>query len=421
VVANQLQKEIEKLRQVPYSELALTSLPTHAADPEDPNSRVASTNFFYTGRNGTGLKPLVYNGGTSDGETIKGGTVDPGPTNFQVGNMKGTVYRYVVWDTCPSALCQDGRHLKRAVVAVRLDTTASGGARRYQEIQGQFVDPEVEPSVLPEQDPGGSDNESWTLWMTDTGCDQAERLAPPSEKGDHLTHNTRGNCVNGVHTGSTPGAPDLLWPEAPTGETDYGYDYATDVEPKSGVDEGLQILPGGSCGAAATTELATGVAKEPDPHPDAYQKVHRWLSPPVPSHEGAQDLLLTGEGTLSLWTRTLGGAVYSGEVCAWLFARTESAGSVTDTLVVNLGPPASLDFSYFAQAWPSSGWTEISMPLSFGYAEEGGALPLPPGSRLGLAISIGSGTSSALQLRYDMPSFDSRIQLATTGAPPPEA
>jgi len=421
VVANVLQKEMEKLRQVPYGELALTSLPAHASDPEDPNSRIASTSFFYTGRNGTGLKPLVYNGGNSEGETIKGGTVDPGPTSFQVGNLKGTVYRYVVWDTCPATLCQDGRHLKRAVVAVQLDKTAAGGTRRYQEIQGQFVDPEVEPAVLPEQDPGGSDNESWTLWLTDTPCNQAERLAPPAEKGDHLTHNTRGKCADGAHTGSVPGAPDLLWPEAPPGSTDYGYDYATDVEPKSGVDEGLQILPGGDCGAAATTELAIGAAKEPDPHPDAYQKVHRWLSPPVPSHAGEQDLLLTGEGTLSLWTRTMGGAVYPGEICAWLFARSESEGKVTDTLVVNLGPPTSLDFSYFAQSWPSSGWTEISMPLSFGYAEEGGALPLPPGSRLGVALSVGSGTSSALQLRYDMPSFDSRIQLATTGAPPPEA
>ncbi len=421
MVANLLQQEVEKLRGVPYSELALTSLPSHSSEAENPNSRIASTNFFYTGRNSTGLKPLVYNGGISEGETIKGGTVNPGPTSIQVGKLKAKVYRYVVWDTCPSSLCQDGRHLKRVVVAVRLDTTASGGSPRYQEIQGQFVDPEVEPAVLPEQEPGGSDDESWTLWLTDTPCNEAERLSPPAEKGDHKTHNTRGDCANGVHMDSTPGAPDLLWPEAPTGETDYTYDYATDVEPKTGIDEGLQILPGGECSAAATTELAIGVAKEPDPHPDAYQKVHRWLSPPIPSHQGEQDLLLTGEGTLSLWTRTLGGTPYTGEICAWLFARSESAGKVTDTLVVNLGPPTSLDFSYFAQSWPSSGWTEISMPLSFGYAEEGGALPLPPGSRLGLALSVGSGTLSALQLRYDMPSFDSRIQLATTGAPPPEA
>jgi type II secretory pathway pseudopilin PulG len=429
VVANLLQQEMEKLRSVPYSELALTSLPAHAAEAENPDSRIASTNFFYTGRRGTGLKPLVYNGGTSDGETIKGGTVDPGPTEVQIGNLKGTVYRYVVWDTCPASLCQDGRHLKRAVVAVRLNTTAAGGSPRYQEIQGQFVDPEVEPQVLPEQEPGGSDDESWMLWLTDTPCSAAERVPPPTENGDHPTHNTRGDCANGPQTGSTPGAPDLLWPEAASDEgegpegkkVDYPYDYATDVEPKTeaGADEGLQIEPGGECDAAATTELAIGVAKDPDPDPNAFKEVHRWLSPPVPSHEGEQDLLLTGEGTLNLWTRTLGGAPYAGEICAWLFARSESAGTVTDTLVVNLGPPTSLDFNYFEQSWPSSGWTEIAMPLSFGYAEEGGALPLPPGSRLGLALSVGSGTSSALQLRYDMPSFDSRIQLATTGAPPP--
>lgn len=420
-VASLLQGEMEKLRQVPYEELALTSLPAHATDPKDPNSRIASASFFYTGRNGTGLKPLVYNGGVSDGETIKGGTVNPGPTSFQVGDLKGTVYRYVVWDTCPAALCQDGKHLKRAVVIVRLNQTASGGTRRYQEIQGQFVDPEVEPAVLPEQDPGGSDAESWTLWLTDTPCSAAERQPPPPTGGDHLTHNTRGDCGNGPHTGAAPGAPDMLWGEAADEEVDLPYDYATDVEPKSGVDEGLQLLPGADCDAAAATELATGVAADPDPHPDAYQKVHRWLSPPVPAHEGAQDLLLTGEGTLSLWTRTIGGAVYPGRICAWLFVRSQSGTSTVDTLAVNLGPPLSLHFSHFAQSWPSSTWTEISLPLSFGYADEGGALPLPPGSRLGLALSVDNDTSNALQLRYDMPSFDSRIQLATTGAPPPEA
>jgi hypothetical protein len=419
VVANLLQQEIEKLQQLPYEELALTSLPVHSSDSANPNSRIASTNFFYTGRNGTGLKPLVYNGGSSEGETIKGGTVNPGPTSFQVGDLKGTVHRYVVWDTCPSSLCTDGRHLKRTVVAVSLNKTASGGTRRYQEIQGQFVDPEVEPAVLPEQDPGGSDDESWTLWLTDTPCNQSERLEPPASNGSHLSHNTRGDCASGLQTGAVPGAPDLLWPEAPPGEVDLNYDYATDVEPQSGVDEGLQLLPGEDCESEAALDLASGVATEPDPHPEAFQRVHRWLSPPVPAHEGSQDLLLTGDGTLSLWTKTINGAVYSGRICAWLFVRSQSGSTVTDTFAVNLGPPVSLYFSYFAQSWPSSGWTEISVPLGFGYADEGGALPLAPGTRLGLALSVGDDTSSALQLRYDMPSFDSRIQLATTGAPPP--
>lgn len=421
VVSNLLQQEIEKLRQIPYQELALTSLPADTGDPADPNSRIASVKFFYTGRNSTGLKPLVYNGGTNGGETIKGGTVNPGPTPFQVGDLKGTVYRYVVWDTCPSGLCADGRHLKRAVVAVRLNQTASGGIRRYQEIQGQFVDPEVEPAILPEQDPGGSDAESWTLSLTDTPCNAAKRLPLPKTNGDHPTHNTRGDCDDGLRTGPVPGAPDLLWPEPPDEEEDLNYDYATDVEPKSGVDNGLQLLPGDDCGTTAALDLAGGVASEPDPRPDAFQKVHRWLSPPVPAHEGSQDLLLTGDGTLSLWTRTLGEAVYAGRICAWIFVRSQDGSTVTDTFAVNLGPPLSLHFSHFAQSWPSSKWDEITLPLSFGYAEEGGALPLPPGTRLGLALSVDNDTTSALQLGYDTASFDSRIQLMTAGAPPPGA
>lgn len=430
VVANVLQAEMEKLRQLPYAELASTELPVHVGDPEDPNSRVASTTFYYTGRNGTGLKPLVYNGGTNGSETIEGGTVDPGPTPFQVGDVKGDVYRYVVWDTCPSSLCQDGRHLKRAVVAVRLDQTASGGIRRYQEVQGQFVDPDAEPASFPSQEPGGSDTVSWTLWLTDTPCDQTARQSHPPENGDHASHNTRGDCADDMQEGNVPGAPDLLWQEAPElppeiptfpGYPDYKYDYATDVEPQGEGDEGLQMLPGGDCASTQATDLARGVATEPDGDATTFQKVHRWLSSPLPATEGGADVLLTGDGTLSLWTRTIAGAVYQGEVCAWLFVRTYDESTIADTLAVNLGPPLSLHFSHFATSWPSSGWTEVSLPLSFGYAEEGGALALPAGSRLGLALSVGEGTPTGLQFLYDEPSFDSRLLLDTTGALPPGA
>ena len=138
-----------------------------ASDPADPDSRIAGS-FFYTGRDGTGLKRLVYNGGTANGEAIEGGTVEPGPKDFQVGDVRGSVYRYVVWDTCPFSLCQDSRHLKRAVVAVSFERTVPGGTRRYQEIQGQFVDPDAEPSSFPFTEPGGSEDVPWTLLLTDT-------------------------------------------------------------------------------------------------------------------------------------------------------------------------------------------------------------------------------------------------------------
>lgn len=418
VVANVLQAEMEKVRQLSYSELALDGLPVHVDDANDPDSRVSNTNFFYTGRNGTGLKALVYNGGLSGGEEIEGGKVAPA-SPFQVGNVQGTVHRYVVWDTCPAGLCSDGRHLKRVVIAVELAATASGGpSRRYQEVQGQVVDPEAEPSVFPGQKPGGGDSVPWTLWLTDTPCDRAERQVPNGIS--HPTHNTRGDCADGVQQGNVPGAPDLLWPEAAAEVEGVKYDYATDIEPQPAADEGLQIMPGGACGSAAMTNLARGVATEPDkPDTIAFQRVHRWLSPPLPGAPGSGDVLLTGEGTLNLWTRTISKAIYPGRVCAWLFVRSYSAETIIDTAAINLGPPLSLHFEHFATSWPSAGWEEVILPLSFGYAEEGGALPLPPGSRLGLAVAVSGDTKTGLQFLYDQPSFDSRLELATSGALPP--
>jgi hypothetical protein len=420
VVSNVLQGEVERLREIPYSKLALTALPLDSGDPEDPNSRVASTSFYYTGRDETGLKPIVYNGAANGKETIEGGTVDPGPDPFQVGDVTGDVYRYVVWDTCPSALCQDKRHLKRVIVAVRLDDTASGGfERRYQEVQGQVVDPEAEPSTFPNQEPGGSDTIPWTLFLTDTPCFESERQPHPESEGSHSTHNTRGDCTGGLVEENSPGAPDLLWPEAPEGEVDYKYDYSIEIEPQPAEDEGLQILPGSKC--ASMTPFAIGVASAPDVDSDVFRKVHRWLSPPIPESESPDDVLLTGEGTLSLWTRTINEAVHAGRVCAWLFVRKYGEATVTDALAVNLGPPLSLHFSKAESSWPSSGWTEVSIPLSFGYAGEGGALPLEPGSRLGLAISVDESTPTGLQFLYDEPSFDSRLEVQTVGAEPPGA
>ncbi|HEU5141548.1 MAG TPA: hypothetical protein VFU04_00150 [Solirubrobacterales bacterium] len=425
VVANLLQAEMEELRQLPYEELALIEPPVDSGDEADPSSRIVGT-YFYTGRNGTGLKPLVVNGSLNKGDPVEGGTVDPNPTPFTVGDIQGQIYRYIVWDTCPSSLCAERQFLKRAVVAVRLDDTASGGTRRYQEVQGQFVDPEAEPATFPSQEPGGDDNVTWTLWLTDTPCSEPERLEHPFENGSHATHNTRGDCADDAQSTNVPGAPDLLWTEGPREvldplkeKVDYQYDYATDVEPQPTGDEGLQMLSGGDCASSGMTDLARGVATEADTVPNTFHKVHRWLSPAMPENEAGDQILLTGEGTLNLWTRTIGGTPYPGRICAWLFVRSYGDETVTDTLAVNLGPPQSLHFDYFAQSWPHAGWTTVTLPLNFGYAEEGGALPLPPGARLGLALSVGGDTQNGLQIIYDERSFESTLMLETTGAVPP--
>jgi hypothetical protein len=393
---NVLQREMEELRRLPYEQLGMTTLPIQEVSGNNPNSRVSGTAFF-TNRNGTALKPFV-----------SGGSVAPGPQPFQMDDISGSVYRYVVWDDCPATLCTDGEYLKRAIVVAKLAATASGGnSRRYQEVQGQLIDPEAEPAENPGPAPGGGSATRWLLWLTDTTCLQSSRL---EIEGDHPGHNTRGECATGLKTGNAPGAPDLLWPEAPplTLETPV-YDYATDVEPLASpdTDKGLQLLRGSDCGAMP----ATTIASSPDSDPTRFQKLHKWVTPPVPSE--ATNLALTGKGTLSLWTQSIEGGVYPAQICIWMFIRK----SGVDTALIR--PLGSLPYTtYNAATWPSSGWTEIAVPLDFKAAGGGAEVALPPGSRLGLALSVDDGSGSGVQVLYDEPSFDSRLQLDATGTLP---
>lgn len=406
-VANVLQREMEEIRGLPYEEVALTTLPAHVTGEDNPNSRVEGT-AFHTNRNGTGgLKPLV-----------SGGSVSPGPESFVLDDVSGSIYRYVVWDKdCdPIWLCEGGEFRKRVIVAVRLDTTASGGVRRYQEIQGQIADPEAEPSENPGPAPGGGSVTPWLLWFTDTTCDRTEPKTPgerakagPKEDGNHVAHNTRGACAIGEKTGNEPGAPDLLWPAAPplSDETPV-YDYATDVEPLGSPDhdKGLQLIVGSDCGAMPATTVATGAEADAA----MFQRLHKWVTPPVPA--ASTDLTLTGDATLSLWTQSIEGGVYAAQMCVWLFVR-EAGADVALVQPLESRPY----FTYSKSSWPSGGWTEITMSLDFD-APAGGQVPLPPGSQLGLALSVDDGSGSGIQILYDEPSFDSRIQLHTRGTLP---
>lgn len=422
---NVLQREMEEIKRLPYGEIALTESPVAESGENNPDSRVEGT-AFNTNRNGTGLKPLAYNGGSVNGETVEGGTVEPGPTPFAIEDVSGSIYRYVVWDNCPGTSCVDGEYLKRVVVVAKLDSTAPGGAdRRYQEVQGQIVDPEAEPSENPGPAPGGGTATPWTLWLTDSTCERTEPQTvkereevsegPEGEKsGDHAAHNTRGLCADGLKEGNEPGAPDMLWPEAPPLSEDTPvWDYATDVEPKTApdFDKGLQVMKGSDCSEMPALEIRT----TPDADGAKYKRLHKWVTPAVPA--GVTDLALTGEGSLSLWTQSIEGGVYFARICVWLFVRESGA----DTALVQ--PLESLPYTAYSQAsWPSSGWTEISVSLDLRDPEGALEIALPPGSRLGLALSVdddtGNEAQTGIQTLYDEPSFDSRLSLSATGSLP---
>jgi hypothetical protein len=274
-----------------------------------------------------------------------------------------------------------------------------------------MVDPDVEPvdneNPLP---PGDDDATPWTLWFSDTTCDNAARIVNTSE---HLTHNTRGVCASGMRTGNDPGAPDLIFDEAPvfTPEAPL-WDYATDVEPSvdPDLDKGLQMVPGAANGCPS---YATEIAGAPDTEADRFLKIHKWLSPPLPV---GSSVALDGDGTLNLWTQTVNAQPYSGSICVWLFIR--SAAGI-DTLAVNAAP-ASQGLPYFPHSqtsWPT-GWEEIHVPLTFTLGA------LQAGDRVGVALAVergGTGTgdgTQGLQFLYDEPSFDTRIELKTHSVVP---
>jgi len=129
-------------------------------------------------------------------------------------------------------------------------------------------------------------------------------------------------------------------------------------------------------------------------------------------------LLLDGEATLSLWTRTINAAEHPGRICVFLFARKLNVlGQPVDVPMANQNVANATWFPYEEDSWPRVDWTEISVPMNFAYA----AGSLLPGERLGLAISVekaGTTPGEGLEMLYDHPSFDSRLQVETSSVLP---
>src|SRR5262245_5809823 len=61
VVSNRLQQEMEKIKRLPFSQVALSGIPADTADTTDPDWRVTGSSYA-TSQNGGNVRPLVYNG-----------------------------------------------------------------------------------------------------------------------------------------------------------------------------------------------------------------------------------------------------------------------------------------------------------------------------------------------------------------------
>lgn len=442
VAINRLQEELEHIRQLPFNEVALSSRPVRSDEAGSPDQRVSvDGTHFDLNRNGTNPKRLAYAGGTTpDGKVMGCGgagqpacAIDPGPQSFQSGGVQGKIYRYVVYPGVPADCTGcSADYFKRVIVVVRIDATPAGGTHTYQEIQSNVSSPDAVPSSNPVDPTQTTDYQIAMFWLTDTPCSNTSRIAP----SEHATHNTLGRCTDGGTTGSSRGAPDLMLPGMPDGSgTDPTYDYSTDIQRDETQKFGLAMLktqstPG--CALQALTDNGPNrtLGLPPTETTPTQLEMHTWVTNQLSSTFAT---LTTADATLELWTKSLGGASYPGDLCVYVFKRItvnqHVDGAPDSTFVVDAPATINLAHPYLEvqrATWPQT-WTKISTEkfdvtmlsadeILAGLRDAGvpGTLTTV-GQRLGVALSVerdGTG-GDALDVMYDHPIFNSRFELDT--------
>jgi len=396
VALDMAQQEMEKIRALPYGQIALTAPPAFSSDTSDPRNRVSNGTFDVDKNPATTNPDLVVNGGTQIGQDpVSGGVINPGPEPFTNGDASGNIYRFVVWQKnngCSSPTCT-GQDFKRVIIAVKPDTTTvGGGARPYIEIHSDFIDPK-DSSVSDIPPNGGLLETRQQFWLTDTPCASSGTTVRAAITANHLLHNTLGNCANGLQTGTTAGAPDAILTSLPPGDpfSTPTYDYSNDAYLNASpyTDKGVQIQPQDTTGCNFA-----GTGTNPQ------SKVHRWVTDKMTSA-----FSMTGDASLSFFSRTINAAVQQGKICVWLFIRSSTN---VDTQLP--GSP----FSYAPGGtgnWPTSfGSTGIQFVLP-NFGQQTVAI----NSRLGLAISVNKDvTPASLEFMYDHPAYPTRFEAETT-------
>jgi len=407
VALNRAQLEMETLRSLSSSQLAMTAAPNHSNNAYSPNNRVLNGTFALTRSPLGNYATMVVNGGSLyGGGFVQNGIVQPGPVPFTSGDVSGKIYRYVVWRddaSCPAATCPGLQDYKEIVVAVRLDKANQAGERGYVEVTSDFVDPT--DSALNDPIPGASGVvTAQQFYLSDTPCAGTAPTSRQEIAGNHLLHNTLGRCADGVQSGSTKGAPDALL-LGPPPDPDYLdpnnpalFDYADDsyLEPTPDTDKGIQILRDDSVGCNYNPTGTTN--KE--------AKVHRWVTDPM-----ASPFKMVGKVTLEFYTRTLSDLGYNGLLCVYLFRRSESGSTFTDTFLTEKAKSLPYwTYSPGGTVWWTGKWEKVRLTMEF----SGSPYTIAAGERLGLGLSVERAKSEgALAIMYDHPGLPSRLEIDT--------
>lgn len=415
VALDRAQQEMEALRSLSNSELALTELPPPSADRLSPDYRVNHSNRTFAlarepSEEASPPELVVNNGWLYGGGFVEGGVVVP-EEEFTSGDVKGTVYRYIVWrndDAC-GANCPGEQDYKQIVVAVKLTKLGNESAEHgYVELQSDFIDPTDSAASDPIPPVGGEVNSPQQFYFSDTPCSGTGSTVAEEwpQREEHALHNTLGTCASGVQESIENGAPDALLLGAPSdpAPTDPSnppvYDYSDDYPG--------QLAPEAAKGIQLTPDATGGCHFKPTSTSEPQWQVHRWVTDPMPS-----TFILNGKATVDFFTRSFNGGSYRGTLCIYLFHRREEGSPLEaeDTKLENPAIKEAFYWTYTGQEngeWPRGEWAEVRVPMSFAKTE------IKAQERLGVAFSVdGNSDPGAIPLLYDHPDYRARIEVET--------
>ncbi|WP_157260610.1 prepilin-type N-terminal cleavage/methylation domain-containing protein [Patulibacter minatonensis] len=400
VMAHRAQAEIERIQALGWSHVALSGTPVPSTDPADPASMLAGGSpprLRPDRRAPAATEPLVI-------DTTDGG-VSPTSRTWSDGRLTGRVWSWVSWREDPrcGAGCTAARGGRRVTVVVTVDGTGHGRGPLVTSVV--LTDPNAAPAGAmangarnPLSDPatvcvsasgadvpcsrsiGTGSATSWFLYDTPAKSGD-ERIAVTADHALHQTVLGTGLCTLVALLGCP--VPDLMGDEPPPS--------GTTVPPLLDRSSGTtgSEASGGRVLRVADTSCAT------TPTADNARSA-RWVTPAQPSGE-----TLTGEGGMTLYTRTRTGVAARVVLCLQLAV---APGPVGDLLT--LPPTVLATVTYELSAWPA-----VMTPVSFSFSVPGADLVVAAGKRVAVRVWLAASSASDVVIAYDHPSIQSVLQL----------
>ncbi len=429
-MAHRAQAELERIKSLPYSEIALTGTSsswssnasdyTYVSTPSGacPTAPAGAAPTYQPDHSQAGSTawPLAINGCTytlnGTQTTLTGGMIAP-VTAWTDGRFSGNIYDFVTWysdPTCsqtssPGSACPTTNDYKQVTIVV----TLTGAA--------QPSHPAILSAFLPNPDQNSQQNlltnptthcngllTPCTNTLTGTPqqyflCDStysSSSCGPPPCTGNNL-HNTLVSVLGLAPT------PDLLGSTLPTGSCTNGG--GTPTPPCYGLNlltgcQGVPLVPTGnsSCGSP----------------PANNNQAHSWVTPAIPS---GTTVNLTGKGSLTTYIESASGVSVNATVCLGIYL---VPGGLIGTLTGNLlSTPIGVVVSASATATVG-----VPSPVSFDFnLGTVGAISSPTLGPLGVVLGlprieavvwVAASASTDVELAYDQAQFASQLTLVTS-------